>query len=263
MLERRTFSFGENWQSYVSQEYSEIHLRSAQKHLLEFLGVSDLTSKSFLDIGSGSGIHSAAALRSGAARVVSFDVDPFSVAATRRLWLEEGCPPHWQIHEGSILDRPFVAQLAPADIVYAWGVLHHTGRMWDAIRNAAALVKPHGALYMALYVTNSQSQRWLAVKQRYNGASQLEKRLLEAWTVVRHGVLPQIVRLRHPLGAIRNQQRGMTFLVGVRDWLGGYPFEDAPVAEVLKGCRALGLEMTNIRADGAFAEYLFAPRQPA
>src|SRR6266542_2062950 len=130
MLEKRAFSFGENWQSYVENDYNEQSLASAQKHLLEFLGVSDLKSKSFLDIGSGSGIHSAAAFRAGAERVVSFDVDPASVAATRSLWRAQGCASNWHIQQGSILDPAFLATLEPADIVYSWGVLHHTGRMW-------------------------------------------------------------------------------------------------------------------------------------
>jgi SAM-dependent methyltransferase len=260
MLEKRAFSFGENWQSYIEKDYTETRLVAAQQHLLEFLAVPDLKSKYLLDVGSGSGLHSAAAFRAGAARVVSFDVDPASVAATRSLWRAQGCPANWQIHEGSILDAAFLATLEPADIVYSWGVLHHTGKMWEALRNTRTLLKPDGALYIALYVTGPKSQYWTDVKKDYNRATALEKRMMEAWTVLRHAVLPKLIRLQNPLTEIRNQGRGMTFMVGVRDWLGGYPYEDATVAEVLKFCRGLDLEMANIRADAGFAEYLFAPR---
>jgi SAM-dependent methyltransferase len=261
MLEKRAFSFGENWQSYLEKDYTDARLLAAQQHLLEFLGVSDLKSKYFLDVGSGSGLHSAAAIRAGAERVVSFDLDPASVAATRSLWQKHGSPSHWHIHEGSILDRAFLATLERADIVYSWGVLHHTGKMWEAIRNTTTLLKPDGTMYIALYVTGPKSQYWTEVKKNYNRATAVQKRMMEAWTVLRHGVLPQLVRLRNPLTELRNQGRGMTYMVGVRDWLGGHPYEDATVAEVLKFCRDLGLEMANIRANACFAEYLFAPRR--
>jgi 2-polyprenyl-6-hydroxyphenyl methylase/3-demethylubiquinone-9 3-methyltransferase len=133
--------------------------------------------------------------------------------------------------------------------------------MWEAVRNASRLLKPNGTMYIGLYVTGPKSDYWLAVKKEYNRATELKKRMMEAWAVVRHAVLPQLIRLKNPLKEIRNQGRGMTYMVGVRDWLGGYPYEDATVPEVLKFCRGLDLEMINVRATTGFAEYLFAPRR--
>ena len=99
-----------------------------------FLGKEDLDNKTFLDIGCGSGIHSLAAFLSGAKLIVSFDYDPQSVAATRILHRKAGEPKNWKIMQGSVLDEEFLRTLGHFDFVYSWGVLHHTGQMWQAIK---------------------------------------------------------------------------------------------------------------------------------
>src|SRR6185436_13088111 len=96
------------------------------------------------------------------------DVDPSSVAATGRVREAFSGPPHWEVLQGSVLDRSFLARLEPADVVYSWGVLHHTGRMWRALENIGRRVSPRGRLYIALYVTTPSSAYWLEVKRRYN-----------------------------------------------------------------------------------------------
>ena len=80
----RGFSFGRNWDRYIRESFSEERVEISRRHLLEFLGLAGLEGRSFLDIGCGSGIHSLAAFRAGASRVVSMDVDRFSVRATMR-----------------------------------------------------------------------------------------------------------------------------------------------------------------------------------
>ncbi|MEI9811577.1 MAG: hypothetical protein WDO18_02380 [Acidobacteriota bacterium] len=48
-------------------------------------------------------------------------------------------------------------------------MLHHTGQMWNALENAARLVKPDGRLMIAIYNDQgTRSKRWLWVKERYN-----------------------------------------------------------------------------------------------
>ena len=77
-----------------------------------------------------------------------------------------------------------------ADIVYSWGVLHHTGEMWRAIENAALPIAPNGVFYIALYSSDGYLDPppayWLDVKKRYNRANPLIKRWMEwqyAWRV--------------------------------------------------------------------------------
>lgn len=117
------------------------------------LRVENLKGKTFLDIGCGSGIHSLAALRLGASQVFAFDYDVDSVATSRRVREWAGNPENWQIKRNSVLDADFMASLPKFDIVYSWGVLHHTGDLWGAVRNAAIpLRKGRRVLYRALFI---------------------------------------------------------------------------------------------------------------
>ncbi|MCI0540997.1 MAG: class I SAM-dependent methyltransferase [Verrucomicrobiales bacterium] len=253
MTDTITFSFGKNWQAFLNQCMSAEREQAARASLQEFLEVPDLRNRSFLDIGCGSGLFSLAAHKLGASRIVSVDKDPFAVACTERLRESAGRPGGWSVMEGSVLDDDFMARLEPADIVYAWGSLHHTGEMWKAIRNAGNRVRPGGAFYLAIYNRSfgrQSSEHWLKVKERYNRAGNFSKRLMEWQFVLRNAVLPNLVRGKNPLREIRQRaRRGMDFWVDVRDWLGGLPYEYASVDEVFRFCsHELGMQLDNIRS---------------
>jgi len=133
------FEFGENWARFLSV-LNEDRIIEAEKSLKEMLDISDLKDKSFLDIGSGSGLFSLAARRLGA-RVRSFDYDPQSVACTnelKRFYFNDD--PNWIIEEGNVLDDNYINSLGQYDVVYSWGVLHHTGEMWQALANVGAFL---------------------------------------------------------------------------------------------------------------------------
>jgi SAM-dependent methyltransferase len=260
--EAEAFSFGRNWERFVRENFSEERVEISRQHLLGFLSVPDLSGKTFLDIGCGSGIHSLAAYRSGASSVVSLDVDPFSVQATKRIREKSGSPLTWEALEGSILDPDFVSRLAPADIVYSWGVLHHTGNLWEAVRNAASKVLPGGFFYVALYEKTDRSAYWTDVKRRYNQASATRRRLME-WEYVCRTFL----RTKSPSRLLSNLRyifgyrgsRGMAFWTDIRDWLGGWPYEPATPAEVIGFCEeTLGLKTVKVKTGEANVEYLFA-----
>ena len=138
------FRFGRNWRRYISTYLDADRERVAAESLRDLVG--DLDQKSFLDVGCGSGLFSMCAYRAGAVNVVSIDVDPDAVTATRELQTRADAPPNWRVLHQSILAPDILAELEPADVVYSWGVLHHTGDMYTAIRNAADLVKPEVAL---------------------------------------------------------------------------------------------------------------------
>src|SRR3954451_21086925 len=134
------FEFGKNWQAFLDVLDDE-RIADAERSLQQMLGVDSLSGRSFLDAGSGSGLFSLAARRLGAEPVCSFDFDPSSVACTRELrrrFLPDD--PSWTIEQGSILDERYVAGLGRWDVVYSWGVLHHTGGMWKALNLAHATV---------------------------------------------------------------------------------------------------------------------------
>lgn len=265
----RRFAFGRNWRNFVEKSFSPEKVEIARRHLLDFLGRDDLAGLSFLDIGCGSGLHSFAAWRAGAARVVSFDYDPDSVETTRLLHAIAGAPASWSIAgRGSILDPDFVAGLGSFDIVYSWGVLHHTGDQWTALRNAASRLGPGSLLYVALYTADvfidPPPAVWLEVKKRYVDGGWLTKRWLELWYLWRFNLggnplrLPRLVK--QSIEYSRN--RGMNLYTDVKDWLGGWPMEFSSIAEVKRfAAEELGLERVKIASGEANTEYLF--RKPA
>ena len=248
---RARFAFGKNWQRFL-RGLSEARIVAAERSLLEMLELSSLEGKRFLDIGSGSGLFSLAARRLGAT-VHSFDYDPESVACTeslqQRYFAEDS---QWRVEPGSVLDEPYLESLGHWDIVYSWGVLHHTGAMFQALDNASQRVAPGGLLFIALY--NDQggpSRRWLKVKQLYNRLPVglrwlvLGPGLLRLWglTSVR-----DLLRGR-PFESWRKyaeNSRGMSAWRDVVDWIGGLPFEVARPEEVFDFLRARGFRLARL-----------------
>lgn len=163
------FQFGENWQRFLAV-LNEERLAEAERSLREMLRAPSLVGKSFLDVGSGSGLFSLAAVRLGASAVHSIDFDPTSVACTREVKRRlEPSAEDWTIERGNVLDDAEMAALGQWDIVYAWGVLHHTGDMRTAMENVAPLVAPTGRLFISIYNDQGlKSRLWRRVKQVFN-----------------------------------------------------------------------------------------------
>lgn len=253
-----TFSFGRNWSDYVTTvQAAEIDL--ARKDLETWLGAETVRGRTVLDIGSGSGIHSMAFLAMGAAVVRSFDIDPHSVAATRSMWEKAGRPDVWTVGEGSVLDTAFLTTLDRFDLVYSWGVLHHTGAMWEALGNAAGLVKPGGRLFIALYAKGPRYPADLALKRRYNASSPLGKRIMVArW--IANLMLQRVFRFKNPFAWNEKRIRGMNVYHDLIDWLGGLPYEVAGDDETLGFFRRRGFVLERIHAapEGGCSTFVFS-----
>src|SRR5438105_5256953 len=162
------FEFGRNWSAFLSVLDDE-RIAIAESSLKRALEVEDLRGKTFIDIGCGSGLFSLAAVRLGA-RVHSFDYDTHSVACTAEL-KRRYFPNNekWVVERASVLDPHYITQLGQFDVVYSWGVLHHTGNMWQALSNVVPLVKrPGGKLFIAIYNDlGTSTQRWRALKKLF------------------------------------------------------------------------------------------------
>ena len=251
------FTFGKNWTRFLSV-VNEEHIRAAEGSLRRLLRVETLEGRRFLDIGSGSGLFSLAARRLGAT-VFSFDYDPHSVACTaelrRRFFPGDE---QWTVEQGSALDRSYVASLGEFDVVYSWGVLHHTGSMWAALQNAAVPVAPGGQLVVAIYNDQGgKSRRWRAVKKVYCSGA-VGRAAVCAYFIpyfIGHRLLVDLVKRNNPIQYYRDYKvrRGMSPVHDWLDWLGGYPFEVARPEEIFEFYRVRGFALDTMTTKGAMA----------
>ena len=238
------FEFGRNWARFLAH-LDDARVAEAERSLRAMLGAETLAGRTFLDVGSGSGLFSLAARRLGAT-VRSFDYDPQSVACTREL-RRRYFPGDaaWAVEEGSVLDRGYLAALGQYDVVYSWGVLHHTGAMWQALANVAPLVRPGGNLFIAIY--NRQpilTPFWSVVKRAYVRGNGAVKRVME-WgffaLFAGAAFLADALRGRNPADRHRGRNhRGMNLYRDVVDWIGGWPFEVASTDEITAFYEARG-----------------------
>lgn len=240
------FAFGRNWQAYL-KILDEEKIAAAQASVRELLGRDRLDGLTFLDIGSGSGVFSLAARNLGAI-VRSIDYDSDSVQCTRLL-KEKFYPgdPYWRVEQGSVLDPEFRSEAERHDIVYSWGVLHHTGDMWTAIDNA--LEKTADAGQVAISIYNDQgwlSRYWTGVKRLYHA------NVVVRWLIILVHA-PYLVVARYAVrlaGGRRRLDRGMSYWYDMIDWLGGMPFEVARPEQVIFHVQSRGFRLTGLKTCG-------------
>jgi 2-polyprenyl-6-hydroxyphenyl methylase/3-demethylubiquinone-9 3-methyltransferase len=245
LTEREThFEFGENWKNYaetIDQKRIEAAIAGVGKLFPE-----GLSGQTFLDIGCGSGLHALAALAMGAKSVLAVDIDENSVSTTRELLARHAPGTAWNVQQASVLDMS-PATSGTFDVVYSWGVLHHTGDMWTAIERAAALVKPGGSFALAIYSATTMDPLWKIEKKFYSRATRpvqwFIRQIYMAGFLVRRLTMGE-----NPVSYVRNysEVRGMNFSHDAHDWLGGFPYESASAAELHD--RICGMGFTEQRA---------------
>lgn len=262
------FGFGENWGRFI-KNLTEDQIGEAEKSLKTMLKMESFEGKKFLDIGNGSGLFSLAAMRLGAEQVHSFDYDIQSVNCAlelKRRYYEDA--PNWNIQKGSALDEVYLKSLGTFDVVYSWGVLHHTGNMWQALENAILPVKRNGYLFISIYNDQAMlSKFWHAIKHAYNFLpNYLRFIVLIPSFFLLYGmkIAGDLFRGRS-LDFLFNykkykENRGMSAWWDVVDWVGGYPFEVSKPDDIVEFYLSRNFELRRLKTVGCghgCNEYVF------
>lgn len=262
MYNKPLFSFGKNWLHFTKKYFDEDRVTDAKKSLTVFLGNNTIKGKTFIDIGCGSGLFSLAAKRLGASKIYSFDIDQNSVECCKYLALREGNPKNWTIICGSILDNIFIKKIKKFDIVYSYGVLHHTGNIYKAINNASKLVKSGGLFHLGIYNKTDifgiyppwsfgSSKFWEWEKRTYSNLPDFIQKAID----IIFSITVRIIKI-----FVKNKKsRGMIWKTDLKDWLGGYPYEYARVDEIFLFLKKLGFTLENLKTEGGLKnnEFLF------
>jgi len=237
---KNNFSFGNNWKDFLKR-ISPQQIDNSQTSLLELIAPFKIKGKSFIDVGCGSGLFSLAAHNLNASKVTSLDIDNDSIHCCESLRKVNYKKREWKIIKGSILNTSLIKKLGKYDIVFSWGVLHHTGDMYKAFGNIKYLCKIDTIFILAIYnkledlnsLLSGSSKNWLKIKSIYSRSNNIIKKIIEflyyAWFFIGY-----IITNRNPFSYIKEyKQRGMNFVTDIKDWLGGYPYEFATSDELI------------------------------
>ena len=258
MSEDDRFGFGDNWRAFL-EVLDDERIAEAERSLVEWLGPGALRGKTFLDAGCGSGLFSLAALRLGAARIHSFDYDRASVGCALELRRRYGREDvEWTVEQGDVLDERYVTGLGTADVVYSWGVLHHTGDLWRALRAIDQAVAPDGRLFIAIYNHQRLASRYWTLVKRLSNALPPGARAPYAVAVMAPRELASFAirtLCGRPQDYVRSwtrykTTRGMSRWHDLLDWVGGYPFEVSKPEQVFELYRDRGFELERLRTCG-------------
>lgn len=230
------FAFGENWRSFAGL-INDQRIESSDAGIARLFPGDELKGRTVLDIGCGSGLPALSILRKGAEHVTCIDIDANSVAAARQTLSAHAPAENWSAEVRSVFDMT-----GQFDVVYSWGVLHHTGDMWRAVERAASMVKPGGRLAIAIYAKTALCGFWKAEKLVYSRSPKPVQWLLQ------RGYLALDFAARARRGRLREegQPRGMDKMHDIHDWLGGYPYESATPEEIKEALPGWTLEQLRL-----------------
>jgi len=129
------FAFGENWRRFLG-ELDAAAITNAQRSLERMLGVASLTARAYLISDAGAGCS--ASPRDGSALESIPSTAIHSLVGCAQELRQRFFPrdAQWSVDQASVLDAAYLARLGLFDIVYSWGVLHHTRRALAGARRS-------------------------------------------------------------------------------------------------------------------------------
>lgn len=130
------------WTEYIP-EYAE-----TEKHWNIFFSTEEVQGKTILDSGCGTGIFSIIFANHGAGKVTGIDISEGSLGTARGL-AEKFKLDNAFFERQDMLDLPYNNDTF--DIVWAWGTVHHTTDPYRAIDELSRVLKPGGAILLAVY----------------------------------------------------------------------------------------------------------------
>lgn len=238
------FNFGINWNNFSTKFLDGAKLNIALNSLEQLIGMDNIKCKSFLDIGCGSGIFAIAASKSGAQKVVGIDISKESIETSlfnKQRFLPDG---NVEFLHKSVFDDDF-NELGCYDIVYSWGVLHHTGDMWKAIGVSTMMVGCNGLFVLAIYNKHWSSPLWKIVKRIYNLSPVIIRQVMVCVFYCVIALAKFFVTTKNPF---KDKKRGMSFYYDVVDWIGGYPYQYATISQIQSFIEAKGFKLINFRS---------------
>ncbi|MEW5758332.1 MAG: class I SAM-dependent methyltransferase [Candidatus Omnitrophota bacterium] len=149
-IKRTNDSFDFQWKNIENNGYNlknNNFLKQATNNVCRFTSLSCgwFKGKNILDVGCGSGRYSWALSKLGA-NVLSIDQSGYGIEKTKKACAE------FKNHRAIQVDllKPFQID-EKFDLVWCFGVLHHTGDAYGTFKKIASLVRPNGYLFVMIY----------------------------------------------------------------------------------------------------------------
>jgi ubiquinone/menaquinone biosynthesis C-methylase UbiE len=124
------------------------------KKLIDGIDVKD---KTVLELGCGLGTDLMSFARNGA-KVIGLDLTPKHIEFAKKLFKISNMPAEFVLGDAESMDIPSES----IDVVYSFGVLHHTPHIDKAVAEIQRVLKPGGLAVVGLYHKNSW-QYWINI----------------------------------------------------------------------------------------------------
>lgn len=121
--------------------------------------LSGLAGKDVLEIGCGLGFHTELMIRAGG-KVISADLSESAVIATQARLRIKQLP--GSVLQGDAEDLPFPTN--SFDLVWSWGVIHHSTRTGRVVREIGRVLRPAGECRLMVYNRDSTAARAILIR---------------------------------------------------------------------------------------------------